>query len=98
VHVDGAPAEEQLVGDLAVRPSDHDQAEDFELASRQAAVFELASGPSAEALVDLLAGSLEIRGGSVCERARLELPERAVRTGEPLDAELALAGGDQCRP
>ena len=86
------------MGDFAVRPSDRDETKDLELASCQATVFQLASGFAAEALVDLLAGGLEIGGGSVCERTGLELPERAVRAGEPLDPELALAGGDQRDP
>src|SRR6187431_3235213 len=92
MHVDGAPAEKQLVGDLAVRPSDSDETKDFELASCQAAMFQLASSLAAKTLVDLLAGGVEIRGGSVCERTCPQLLERAVRTGETLDAELARAG------
>src|SRR5688572_984387 len=98
MHVDGARAEEQLVGDLAVRPSDRDETKDFVLASCQAAVFQLASGLAAETLVDLLADGLEIRGRSVCERTCSQLPERAVCAGEPLDAELAFAGFDQGDP
>jgi hypothetical protein len=42
VHVDGARAEEELVGDLAVRAADCDQPQDLELAPRQPALFQVA--------------------------------------------------------
>ena len=67
VHVDRARAEEELVGDLAVRASDRDQAQDLELSACQAALLQVAGGPAAEALVDPLACRLEIGGGAVRE-------------------------------
>jgi hypothetical protein len=67
VHVDRARAEKELVGNLAVRASHGDQAQDLELSSCQAALLQAAGGPAAEALVDPLAGGREIRGGAVGE-------------------------------
>ena len=56
MHVDGAGTEEELVGDLAVRASHGDQAEDLELSPRQAALLHVTGCPAAEALIDSLAG------------------------------------------
>ncbi len=84
------------MGNLAVRASHGDQAQDLELSSCQAALLQATGSAAAEALVDLLAGCREIRGGAVGERARAELPERVVGAGEALHPENALAGGNKC--
>jgi hypothetical protein len=55
VHVDRPRAEEQLVGDLAVRPPHGGQAQDLELAPRQPEPLEVGGDTATETLVDRLA-------------------------------------------
>jgi hypothetical protein len=60
VHVDGAWADEQRSGELAVGPPDRDEAEHLELTSRQSGVLELVRRSSTESPIDLLAEARQL--------------------------------------
>jgi hypothetical protein len=53
MHVDGAWANEQRLGDLAIRPPDRDEAEHLELTSRQSGVLEPARCSTTKSPLDL---------------------------------------------
>src|SRR4029450_8060670 len=63
VHVDRPRAEKELARDLAVRPPDGHEPEDFELPPRQARAVKLPRGSAAESALDALAERLELLGG-----------------------------------
>ena len=67
VHVDGAWAEEQPLGDLAVGAPDRDKAQHLDLTPRQAGVLKLARRPSTESSLDLLAEVGELLGRGGCQ-------------------------------
>ena len=91
MHVDRAVAEEQLLGDLAVRPPDGDEAQDLELAPGQPPPRRAGRGALAESLGDRLAQCRDLAGRLGGQRAGAELARRAVGVAEAVEAPLALA-------
>ena len=88
VHVDRARAEEELLGDVAVRAPDGDQPHDLELAAGQPA---LAARAAAHRLAER--GDLVRRLGG--QRAGAELARAAVGAAQALERRLAVAGGGE---
>jgi hypothetical protein len=93
VHVDGARAEEQLVGDLAVGAPDRNQAQDLDLTSRQSGMLKLARGPSTESTLDLLAEVGELLSRLPCKGAGTKPTGGAVGRGQTFDRQPALPCG-----
>ena len=98
VHVDGALADEELLGDLAVGAADGYVAQDLELAPGQldAVGRRRRRGCRAAARPTRRARDLFRRLGG--ERARTELGRAAVGVAEPLERLLALVGGGEGDP
>ena len=95
MHVDGAWANEQRLGDLAIRSPHRDEAEHLELTSRQSGVLEPTCRSTTESPLDLLTEQSQLFGHSGRERAGAEPSGSAVGGGEALDCQPTLPVGCQ---
>src|SRR5262249_18800108 len=85
-------AEEELAGDLPVRPPDRDQARDLELAPREAVAGVGGGGAAAEPLLERLAEAVELRGGALGQRPGAEPTRDPLRLLEAQAGGFAVAG------
>ena len=85
MHVDGAWANEQRLGDLAIRSPHRDEAEHLELTSRQSGVLEPTRCSTTESPPDLFTEQSQLLSHSGRERAGAEPSCSAVGGGQALD-------------
>ena len=90
MHVDGAWANEQRLGDLAIRPPDRDEVEHLELTSRQSGVLEPTRRSTTESPLDLFTEQGQLFSHSGRERAGAEPSRSAVGGGQALDCQPTL--------